>query len=198
MMAKVRADREAARIKREAAEKQQAQERSAMQQHDKPCYQPSLGSSAKAVVGSARRKSAGRPVSAVRAVSVPAADGEDGAQMSSILLFFRYYYPEPFLVCADGIADWAVVQDPSKSTKPAAAAAAEVSKPAPVVVRLKPAPVVDPVAADHEYYQKSLPPRRPGVPRMATAVDGAVSLAKQKKAEVMRCSFRVLPILWVF
>jgi hypothetical protein len=77
-----------------------------------------------------------------------------------------------------------VVLDPAaaKAAKPAP----EVSKPAPAP-RPKPAPVVDAVAADHEYYQKSLPPRRPGVPRLATAVDGAVSLAKQKKAEVRNC-----------
>ena len=63
MMAKVRADREAARLKREAAEKQQEKERSAMQCNDKLCYQepPSSGAAK-----SRRSASRSRPVSALR------------------------------------------------------------------------------------------------------------------------------------
>ena len=49
-------------------------------------------------------------------------------------------------------------------------------------VKLKPPVVIDQAAVDHEYYQKALPPKRPGVPRMAVTVDSAV---KQKKAEVV-------------
>lgn len=59
-MAKVRADREAARLKREAQEKREEQERNAMKQHDKPSYQ---------YAGDSKKKNLSRPVSAVKAIN---------------------------------------------------------------------------------------------------------------------------------
>ena len=76
-MAKVRAEREAARLKREAQEKRQEQERNAMKQHDKPCHQQeqdhedNSNSNSNSNAGSikriaSRRKSLNRPISAVK------------------------------------------------------------------------------------------------------------------------------------
>jgi hypothetical protein len=155
MMAKVRADREAARIKREAQEKAQAAERSAMQMHDKPCYQsqsqPGSGTGGSRVASTARRRSAGlaRPASGLSSANT----GAEGA-------------------------DWAVVPDPAAGTTPATSTKVAAPAPRPVV---KPKPPVDLAAAEHLYYQQALPPKRAAVPRIAAVVDSAV---KQQKAEV--------------
>ena len=83
--------------------------------------------------------------------------------------------------------DWAVVTDPSS-------AAAAVPKPA---VRVPKAPVVvDQAQLDAAYYQKALPPKRPGVPRMAPTGDAAaVSQAKKKKDEVCHYFLHSIPYL---
>lgn len=175
MMAKVRADREAARLKREAQEKAEAAECSAMQAHDKPCHQqqaaqPGITRGRSMLKRRGTNTGSLRPTSSLRSVGSSSAMG----------------------TAAEG-ADWAVIRDPSSaselaSTEPdpstatgANANAAPAPAPPPRRPVVKSRPAVDQAALDHQYYQQALPPKRPGVPRMASVVDSAV---KHKKEEV--------------
>jgi len=163
----LRIEREAAKVRRQALEKQQQAERAAMQTHDKPCYQNLPSASAGGVgVGNGVGKAKKRPMSG----RVTTSAGGEGA------------------------ADWTVVPDGGDSTKSAGGIAGDAPAPpvppkASTSIKIKPKPVVDQVALDNEYYHKALPPKRPHVPRVNT--DGGVSKAKQKQLEVVNVHFLV-------
>lgn len=130
-------DREASKVRKLALEQQERAERSAMQTHDKACYQ-SLPSAPVAGAGVGKSKK-GRPSSGRLARG--ASDNEsDWAVLPDTTA---------------GPSDTAGV-----SVKASAFPASTKS------VKLKPPVVIDQAAVDHEYYQSALPPKRPHVPRV--------------------------------
>jgi hypothetical protein len=148
-----------------------------MQQHDKACYQAPCTSSTPAPSGKTlRRRNTGggssRPSSGMRR----------GNSLESV---------------TSGYGDWDdAVPDPSQDaggesgTERGGAKASSFSSAAAVSYKAPPPPVVvDYAAKEAEYYQKSLPPKRPGVPRSNPHADlapGTVSKAQQQKLEVSR------------
>jgi hypothetical protein len=149
-----------------------------MQQHDKACYQAPCTSSTPAPSGKTlRRRNTGggssRPSSGMRrgnsleSATSGYGDWDDAAPDSS----------------QDAGGESGTERGGAKASSFSSAAAAVSYKAPPPPV------VVDYAAKEAEYYQKSLPPKRPGVPRSNPHADlapGTVSKAQQQKLEVSR------------
>jgi hypothetical protein len=157
-----------------------------MQHHDKACYRAPCTSSTPAPSGKTlRRRYTGgggggnsRPSSGMRR----------GNSLESVTSGYGDWddaVPDPSQH-AGGESEFGTDRGAAKaSSSSSAAASAAVSYKAP------PPPVlVDYAAKEAEYYQKSLPPKRPGVPRSNPHADhhapGTVSKAQQQKLEVSR------------
>ena len=163
MGAKLRIEREAAKVRRQAQEKQQQAERAAMQAQDKPCYQVLVSAPPTGAGTASKPNKRIRPLSGKPALPVLPISSAGG----------------------DGAADWAVVAENGASGIASTGAEGTPLPTAKASVKLKPKPVVDQTAVDAEYYQKALPPKRPHVPRLGNADNGAVNKAKQKLIEVI-------------
>jgi hypothetical protein len=162
--AKLRIEREAAKVRRQGQEKQQQAERAAMQAQDKLCYQtggsaPPTGAGTTSKPNKRIRPLSGKPALPTM-LPVSSAGGE-------------------------GAADWGVVTENGATGIASTGAEGTPMPTTKASVKLKPKPVVDQIAVDAEYYQKALPPKRPHVPRLGNAENSTVNKAKQKLLEVI-------------